>query len=1081
MLGRRGDTGLSVLLTCRKLCRVARGNRLTRGRIAVRFRVLGVVDAVGENGAHIPLGPRKQRLLLAVLACRPGEAVPTADLLDALWGESPPPSAADNLRGYVQGLRKAVGVGLIVGRRRTGYALAVDPSDVDSVEFVRSARDGAAALRLGDTDVARSLLHHALGLWRGRPFADVESVAALVAESARLEEHRLTALEDRIDADLRCVPASQIVPELDELTRRHPFRERLYGLLMVALYRCGRQADALAAYRRAREALIGDLGIEPGEELRRTEQAVLRRDPWLESPAVEVSGAPPRVVPAELPAGTSGFVARDAELARLDELTAPGADSTAAPVVAIVGVAGVGKTALAIQWARRAAGRFPDGQLFLDLRGFHPGVPVQPAEALGRLLRTFEVEPARAPLSTDEAAALLRSILAHRRVLLVLDNAASAEQVRPLLPGSPDCVVLVTSRNRMTGLVDRNAAGHLTLEPLSCDGAAELLRHVLEPALVREEPTAVAELARVCGYLPLALRIAAASVAERPGWSLARYVAVLSGADRLDALRVDGDDVLAVRAAFDLSYAALTPSQQRMFRLIGLVPGPDVTPAAAAALTGYPADEARHCLDRLAAGHLVQHRAAGRFGLHDLIREYARTRALDCDAAEDREAAVGRLLAYYVETADEAACVVYPDLLRLPFAPPAPTPRIERAEALAYLGAELPNLVAACGYAAEHGPTQAACLIANALRGYCRLRGNVVDWATTAQAARRAAVATGDPAAEAFAALSLALCAQEAGDLPTATGLYDEALLLSRRAEWPVAEAAITSDAATVYIEQGDLDRAIACHRAALAAHRRSGDRCGEALALNNVGLSCAMLGRLADAHLLLTEATILARADGYLVAQTVAQTNLAEVLLLMDRRSQARAAITEARRVGNQIGRQATEIYGLILLSDIAREDGDATAALAHATAARELTKGTQVQVATCVVHRALAAAYEALGEHWQAVAYYRIAHRLAATVRSRYNEIEALAGLVVAEHRVGEPGAAQASRRALDLTRTIGYRVLEGRVLAALAEISLRQGQRAVAAEQARLALGIQDDTGWKLGRSRLRHILATAGDGT
>ncbi|GIJ57590.1 AfsR/SARP family transcriptional regulator [Virgisporangium aurantiacum] len=1039
----------------------------------MRFRVLGAVEVVDGAGSSVPLGPRKQRLLLALLACRPGATVTTDELVEAVWDPPPPPSAGENLRAYVQSLRRLLGAGLVLGNRRVGYVLAVDPAAVDSVEFARSARDGAAALRLGDAATARALLNHGLALWRGQPFAGIVSGGILAAEATRLEEQRLAALEDRFDADLRCGAAGDLVPEIEELVRQHPYRERLYGLLMVALYRAGRQADALNTYRLARDTLAEELGVDPSEELRRTERAILRREGWLERPVVTAAEAGPRVTPAELPAVTNGFTGRGAELGRLDELTT---SQGAAPVVAIVGVAGVGKTALAVEWGHRAADRFPDGQVLLDLRGFHPGRPVQPREALGRLLRTFDAEPARVPADVDEAAALYRSVLARRNVLIVLDNAGSVEQVRPLLPGTAGCVVLVTSRNRMPGLIAHNAASHLVLDPLSETGAVDLLQRVLDPAVVGDAaPAAMSDLAAACGYLPLALRIAAANLAERRLPALARYVEELRSGNRLDALETEGDEHRAVRRAFDLSYAALTGPQQELFRLLGLVPGPGVTPPSAAALAGRSVADARAGLERLAAAHLLHGGPDEWFAFHDLIGEYARNRVRADDPAT-RDSALDRLLAHYVDAADAAAQVLYPQTLRLPSVTPAPAGTLTRPQALAWFGAQLPNLVAACREAADRGHP-AAWLIADAARGYCSLQSTVTEWQLIAEAGYRAAEAAGDLAGMACAALNLAHCTYNTGDLETAARHYEEALALSRRAGWAEGEATILSNAAIVFTGLGDLPRAVEYQQAALAAQRAVGAGRGEAVALLNLAVSYACLGRLREAQQLFRDAVARLRAGNWLIGQATALANLAEVLLLMDDRAGAHDAAAEARRIAEEAGEHDVEVHARALISAIRCANGDADGALHEALEACAQLRLPGEHGYAAGVHKSLATAYEALGDDAQAVLHHRLSHRYAVAPGHRYIEVDTAINLATAEYRIGDPGAETTLLRTLEAARASGFRVLEGRALAALAEIGLDRGDLATVARHAALALDIQAETGWNRDHATLRDSLEKA----
>ncbi len=471
---------------------------------------------------------------------------------------------------------------------------------------------------------------------------------AVEAEAARLEEQRLAALEARIDADLACARHAVLIPELRKLVLDYPLRERLWGQLVLALYRSGRQADALSAYREIHQLLEAELGVEPGAALRRLHQRILSADAALDAPARSAPGAraTPAPVPRQLSADVAGFTGRGEHLRRLGQLLGGDGQGPAALVIAaIVGTAGVGKTALAVHWAHQVAGRFADGQLYVDLRGVARRPPLPPAEALAQLLRALGVPAAQVPPELEEAAGTYRSLLAGRRVLVVLDNAASPDQVRPLLPGSPTCLVVVTSRNQLRGLVAKDDARLLTLDVLGRDEAAALVGRVIGDARVRAEPAATAELARLCAHLPLALRIAGANLADHPGQPIADYTAELAEGDRLAKLVVGGDEQTAVRSSLDLSYQRLAPPERRLFRLLGLVPGPDVSAAAAAALAGTTPERAELVLDRLALAHLLARRAPGRFAVHDLLRLYAIDRALREESEQEREVATRRLRA----------------------------------------------------------------------------------------------------------------------------------------------------------------------------------------------------------------------------------------------------------------------------------------------------------------------------------------------------------------------------------------------------------------------------------------------------
>jgi hypothetical protein len=466
-------------------------------------------------------------------------------------------------------------------------------------------------------------------------------------EQSRLSELRLQAVEELVEARLRGGEHTGLVAELRALVAEHPLRERPYGQLMVALSRDGRQADALAVYRTLRHRLTEQLGIEPSQPTQRLHQAVLRGE-------VTVAAAEQPRVPAQLPADVAGFTGRAEQLSALTRLlTMDDPPST----VALVGTAGVGKTALAVRWAHQIRERFPDGQLYLDLRGFSAAPPVRPIDALGQFLRALGVAAGQVPADEQEAAGRYRTLLADRRVLVVLDNARGAEQVRPLLPGGRGCLALVTSRDRLDSLVVHAGASRLRLEPLPTADSHKLLARMIGPDRSAADLAGVGELARLCAHLPLALRIAAANLAGGRA-SIAGYVGQLR-AGRLDRLATAGQERAAVRAAFDVSYAALSDPARRLFRVLGCVPGVELTVAAAAALTGEDHRTAGQVLDELAAVHLVFEPADGRFGTHDLLRDYAGQLAGALTTGE-REATRRALIEWYVARAEAAADLLHP-------------------------------------------------------------------------------------------------------------------------------------------------------------------------------------------------------------------------------------------------------------------------------------------------------------------------------------------------------------------------------------------------------------------------------------
>lgn len=507
----------------------------------MRFRMLGPL-LVDDGASWSAIRAAQQRLVAAILLLEAGRAVPVERLVDELWGERPPPSAAATVRGYMMRLRRLLGGGpggpLVT--RGLGYELVVEDSDVDARVFAGLVASGRRALADGRPATAAAKLAHGLALWRGPALADVPASPAVTAEAERLGQLRLAALEDWLDVQLQLGRHADVVDEAQRLVAEHPLRERLWARLMLAQYRCGRRAEALAAYQRARRALVEELGLEPGPELRELQRAVLDGQPELLTPVhpgAAAVAAWARVVPAQLPAETTAFSGRQAALAQLDSHLPDPEIRRSPAMVAIAGTAGVGKTALAVHWAHRVRDRFPDGQLYLDLRGWAAGAPLLPIDALAGFLPALGVPAAEVPDEVQQAAALYRSLLAGKRVLVVLDNARGPDQVRPLLPSGPGCMVVLTSRDQLSGLVARDGAVRLGLDALAPEEARILLARLLGAERVEAEPEAVAGLARLCGYLPLALRIAAANLADRQRTTVADYAAELAAGDRLGEAR----------------------------------------------------------------------------------------------------------------------------------------------------------------------------------------------------------------------------------------------------------------------------------------------------------------------------------------------------------------------------------------------------------------------------------------------------------------------------------------------------------------------------------------------------------------
>jgi DNA-binding SARP family transcriptional activator/Tfp pilus assembly protein PilF len=1033
----------------------------------MRFAILGPLEVSGDDGQRLALGGPQQRALLAVLLLNAGRVVSTDRLIECLWGEEPPAAARSLLQGCVAGLRRALKAGAGPDRqplvtRAPGYCIEMRPDELDLDRFERLAAAGQ--------------LTHALSLWRGPALDGLDGIAldACQADIARLEERRLAVLEQRVDAELRAGRHTSLVGELESLVRAHPLRERLWAQLMIALYRADRQADALAAYQRLRRTLVDQLGVEPSATVRRVQGAILSgTDPGEPDQAADDAGtpepspAPAHPVPAQLPAAVAAFTGRDEHLKYLDTLL-PDGDGAAA-IGVISGTAGVGKTALAVHWAHRVREWFADGQLYVNLHGYAPAPPMRPIEALAGFLQALGTPAEAVPVEPDRASALYRTLLADKRMLVVLDNAYRAEQVRPLLPGNAGCVVLITSRDRLAGMVARDGARHLTLDVLGRHEAITLLVRVLGAQRVQAEPEASAELVERCARLPLALRIAAANLACHPRRRIADQVADLAADDRLSALEIDGDADSAVRVAFDLSYDALAAPARLLFRRLGLVPGPDVTTSAAAALVGCPPAEAGRLLDQLTSAHLIDQDDQGRHTLHDLLRLYAKERADGEDSAQDRYAAVRRLFDWYLRTADAAARRLYPTALRLPL-PETAAPVAEFADhatALAWLDGELANLVAAIQYAADRAPRSAAWLLADTLRGYFMLRVLPVEWAAVAAAARSAAEADGEPRAQMAAELNLASLHLRQSRFDPATEHYRRALAVDERAGWPEGESAALGNLGTVYLSLGRLHDAADHFARALAVDRRIGWVGGQAVKLGNLGVVNRQLGRLDEAADHLGEALARFHEVGSRHGEALVLANLGAVLHLLGRYPEAVEYLTRAIALHQEIGDRGTEADDQSVLAEVHRDAGRLRIALDLAAAA--LTRAVEVgdRHYEADARNVIGSVHLRLGGPAQAVEHHQRALDLATSTDTRLPQVTALIGLAEAHRALGAPEPARRyADQAAALSRGADFRVLEGRARAVLAEALSDLGQPAAAADEARLALDIQQTTGYRLG---------------
>jgi DNA-binding SARP family transcriptional activator len=651
-----------------------------------QVRLLGVVEVAG--GGQVVSPPPLLRTLLAVLALSANRVVSSSSLIEALWQEEPSPARERNLHAHVYQLRKLL-AGLSPDQadnsarlvtRAAGYLLRLGVHESDFGLFTDLAQRGREAVRAGDNRAAAALLGQALGVWQGSALEDVASFAArLESAAAALDEDRLAVHEDYAEVRLALGLHRELVGELALVAAEHPLRERLCWLLMLALYRSGRQAEALERYRKMRSRLADELGIDPSPSLQELHQRILQADPALMLSASAEEHTPPRVsgstvvVPRQLPPALRQFAGREAEIKRLDELVGAEGPSGTVLVTAIGGSGGIGKTTLALHWAHRVADRFPDGQLHVNLRGFDPsGSPRRPAEVITGFLEALGLPAGQLPHEPDAQAGLYRSMLTSRRMLIVLDNAADADQVRPLLPAASGCLVIVTSRSPLTGLVITDGALPVPLDVVTSDDAVQILAARLGSEHVAGDPGAVTRLVDLCARMPLALAIAAARAAAQAQPDLGGLAAQMAVESRhMDALD-SGEAATSVQGVFSWSYGQLSGAAARMFRLLGLHCGPDVTTPAAASLAGVSRSDARASLGELVAAGLIMEHRPGRYTFHDLLRSYAASQAHASEPGEERSMAIRRSVEHYLHSIDASRSAIQPSRL-YPFALAPPT------------------------------------------------------------------------------------------------------------------------------------------------------------------------------------------------------------------------------------------------------------------------------------------------------------------------------------------------------------------------------------------------------------------------
>ena len=978
------------------------------------------------------LGQPRRRVLLAALTADAGRPVAMETLIGRLWDGEPPNGARSVVYSHVSRLRRLLeeataqesgaGAGppsIRLGKVSGGYVLKADDEAVDLTRFrVLVARGRKPAC----SDAERAeLLEQSLRLWRGA------ALAGLPGDWA--ERTRAAWGQERIDAACAWAQAclrqddSDKVPELlQPLLADHPLSEQLAVVLMRSLTAAGSSAEALHVYTGIRERLADELGLAPGPELRSVYEELSSRTPVPQRSAA--SPAAP-LVPAQLPMDVRPFTGRGEQLSDLNRvLLGEGGveDATTAIVSAVLGTAGVGKTALAVHWAHRSRESFPDGQLYVDLRGYDPHQPVSAAQALAGFLIALGVPRPEIPLRLEERAARYRTTLDGRRLLVVLDNAASAAQVRHLLPGSPRCRVLITSRDSLSAFVAMHGAHRVVLDALSRTDALQLLRALIGERIDAERPAAV-DLAEQCARLPLALRVAAQLVLSRPTEALASLVAELGDHQRrLDLLDLGDDPRTAVRAVFSWSYARLADLPARLFRFLGLHPGPDIDAHSAAALADEPVDTVRQALEVLARAHLLNRTAAGRYTMHDLLRAYAAELTDRQDSAAGHRAALTRLLDHCLAASAAAMDILYPAERHLrPAVEHSGTglPPLRTAEeARAWLTATQPTLVALCSRTTEPGPSGHTVRIATTLHRHYERSGHYTDALTIHTHALRAARSAGDTRGEVEVLACLGAVHRRLGDYDSARQLHDTALVLCRSTDYPAGEARHLTNLGVLLELRGRYRQAAEHHEQAVALFRSAGDAPGEADVLNNLGIVLELLEDFTASAERYEQALELYRAAQHLVG--------------------------EASALGN--------------LGILTARQGNHTAAAGYFERALALFRRLANPAGTGHALSNLGNALSALDRHQEAAEHQREALRLFRDTGERYGETGALNGLGEALNGLGQATEAlQAHAQALDVAREIDEQEEQARAHLGTAAVLRDTDEPEKAADHLRKALDL------------------------
>lgn len=991
----------------------------------LRFNILGTLEGWAGR-TRLQFGGAIQERVLVTLLFEPGRIVPVTRLVDAAWDEEPPSSAEHQVRKAVSELRRRIpgGAGVVV-TDGPGYRVELGDGSLDLDEFAQLLSAARVAVAEGRTADAVATLRQALALWRG-PVMDGRGGRVVDLAATAWEERRLTATEQYFELRMAQGEAAELVGDLRDLVFRHPLRETLRGHLMLALYRSGRGAEALEEYAAARRALVEELGIEPGARLARLHEGILREDPGLGPPPVGVRPAtatgpgPADRAVCTLPYDVTDFTGRDGELRLLlEKAREPGGAGTR--IIALDGMGGSGKTTLAVRAAHLLAEHYPDGQLFIDLRGFTPGEqPLHPAVALESLLRSLAVPDEQIPEETEARTALWRMTVARRRVLILLDNAADPRQVIPLLPASSGCLVLITSRGR---LVDLDGAEWIGLGMLTARESAALLAETLGAARTEAEPDAVAELGELCGRLPLALRIAAARLRNRPRWTVAHLVERLRHETRrLEELSTGRR---SVTATLELSYQALSASGRAGFRLLGRHPGAEIDVWSAAALMGTTVREAEDLLEHLLDAHMVQQHTLGLYSFHDLVRSFALSLPGD-DAGDGTQAA--RLLPYYLG-ATEAACeVLFPDRLRVEAGVAVPPvgqlPELRTAaQAMDWFDREYHTIQLVIDREGDAADPACVVHLARNLSFYLYSRSKPDEQLALGITGVRAARRLGDRRLLCLSLNNLGVAEWRAGRFRDGIGSVSEALRIARALGDAVGEAMSVGRLGLLHLDTGELAEAVRDLERAVVLRRESGYTTGEVDSWANLSSAYRRLGRHREAVEAAEEALRINRRLGVRDKERLILNDLAAGLIGLGEHERALAVLDAALAPGDEIRAAENHALALALSAEARQLLGDDERALRDARRAREMVGRSGVRLRASEIENIVGRVHRRSGDPTTALRLHRRALDQSTSLGYRAEILAALTGLAEAAEDLGDEEAASTHReRARALAAELG-----------------------------------------------------------